>query len=162
MISLKEKREEDGDESIVARLVEQKSYGAAIKAVTDRGWQDSYEEALDAEVAKKDAQIQNACEDSYEQFLGGVDSLIDVKRSTAELKKQIQELDNKVQESGSDLVKKTEALISARQRALNMTTASEHLRSCQRLVALASKAQKQIEKRKYFSALKTCDDLTQL
>jgi hypothetical protein len=99
------------------------------------------------------------CNDHYEEFISSIDNLIAMKQNIQELKTNISTLNSMVQTSGNELVSKTQQLTRMRHVRVNINHTLDTLRQGQYMVGLASKANKQINEQKFFSALKTLDQL---
>lgn len=149
----------DESERVIPALVEGKQLTTAIKTIFDRKWEESYETQLAAAIKLKDEEINKICHDNYEEFLGSVDNLLTIRNDIKELKKNIASLNMSVQSSGEELVAITRELVRHRfiRRNINQTLAT--MNNCQYVISLAVKANEQITTGKYFSALKTIEQL---
>jgi hypothetical protein len=151
--------QEDGD--VLPSLVEDtdKQFGPAIKVVIDRNLQNNFEKSLSRHVRKKNADIKNICSDHYEEFISSIDNLLTVQEDITNLGDRMMELNDGVQRSGAELIKKSEELIHYRTLSYHVAQALNLLGNCQYIINLATRAMDQINAGKYFSALRTLDSL---
>jgi len=155
----KESREDRENRSFLAGLVESQQLAPAIKAIYDRHWLDSYRDMLQQSVQTKDHKVKAICDEHYEEFIQSFDSLLTMKMDVHELKQNVVELNDRVQGSGKYLISKSESLMDTRFLLDELLSCLDTLHGCQYVLGLASKAVQQLELRKYFSALKTLDQL---
>lgn len=158
-MSVKESVKTKEDEHLLCSLVESRAIAPAIKAVFDRNWQETYPEILDSNLNKRSNQIRNICNDNYTEFVGAIENLVTVKNDFQNLKQEVKDLNTEVQKSGKHFASAAEEVIKNRTIKRNLNNALHILSNCQYLMSLATKAQRQIDSRKFLSALKTLDQL---
>ncbi len=98
--SLKQKED---PKYLLSSLVENSQLGPAIKAVYDRGWQESFADYLVANIEEKDAEIRNSCNENYEEFISAIDNLLTVKTEITDLKTLVAQLNDNVRKTGLSL-----------------------------------------------------------
>lgn len=125
----------------------------------DRGWQGTYSEILDANLEKRSSQIRTICNDNYTEFVGAIENLVTVKTDFQQLKREVNGLNAEVQKSGKHFAQAAAEVLKNRTIRRNLANSLNVLSNCQYLMSLATKAQRQIDARKYLSALKTLDQL---
>jgi hypothetical protein len=150
------------DYALLSSLAETKQWGAAIKSVFDRNWQNIYDPYLAAHIDKKNAKIKSLCQDNYEEFIGSVETLQSIRSDVQDLKASIVAFHRRVSDKGEDVLEKMRELMEHRSTRRNINHTIDLVKGCMYIINLAGKAMDQIESRKYFSALKTLDQLQRL
>lgn len=82
-----------------------------------------------------------------------------INRMIEIFQKEIEELDQKIGSSIGKLREKREELVKARKTHCNMAAAMESLAMCLPVVAAYGKLQEQMNEKRYYSALKTLEQL---
>ena len=113
-------------------------------------------------VAAKQAQIRAICQEHYTEFLAGIEHLLSVKLDLSELRTLAHTLNAGVQQSGRAVLEASKALNEHRRIRYQLNSAKQIVSSCASLIALARKAKAQIHHAKYFSALKTLNQLQRI
>lgn len=149
---------------LLCSLIETQQFGPAVKAIFDRQWYTNgeYQYILSESVAAKQAQIKQICEEHYAEFLAGIEHLLSVKLDLSELRSLAQSLNLSVQQSGRAVLASARQLNEQRRLRYQINSAKQILQSCASLIALARKAKQQIHHSKYFSALKTLNQLQRI
>ena len=149
---------------LLCSLLETQQFGPAVKAIYDRQWYASgeYQTILQESVHSKQSQIKQICEEHYAEFLAGIDHLLAVKLDLSELRSLAQSLNLSVQQSGRAVLASARQLNEQRRLRYQINSAKQILQSCASLIALARKAKQQIYHSKYFSALKTLNQLQRI
>lgn len=114
---------------------------------------------MDAKASKQDAEIENLCNLHYQDFVQSVDQLLALRTTANDLKNNLIVLHSDLQTVGMDLVKKKRAIIEQKRTVLNMEDAIETLGACVVALELLAKAQRQMNSRKFYAALKTLAEL---
>jgi hypothetical protein len=148
--------------TLLSNLVESSQLGPAVKAVFDRGWEDTYDGYLQTSVEEKHEKIKQICHLHYEEFLNCIGNLIQVKTNIKELKRDLTSINTAVQTSGSAVVTKASELMKVRHIRVNITRTLDTMKQIQYIMTLCVKAEQQLEQKKYFSALKTLNQLERL
>ena len=149
---------------LLVSLIETQQFGPTVKAIFDRQWYQSteYQWILNESVTNKQIQIKQICEEHYAEFLAGIEHLLSVKLDLSELRSLAHSLNHSVQQSGRAVLASARQLNEQRRLRYQINTAKQILQSCASLIALARKAKTQIYHTKYFSALKTLNQLQRI
>ncbi|KAG2383087.1 hypothetical protein C9374_004424 [Naegleria lovaniensis] len=148
-----------GDDFILASLVESGFITGSIKTVYERGKEDSFYDSLDVFLEKQKSEIEHICSENYEEFLKSVSQLKSVRSDGKTLKKKIISLNEDVQKAGREALECGKQLVMYHNIADNIQSAVQMVDLCKHVSTLASKVYTQIQEQKYFSALKTLDNL---
>ncbi|KAF0984828.1 hypothetical protein FDP41_000727 [Naegleria fowleri] len=148
-----------GDDFILASLVESGFITGSIKTVYERGKEDSFYNSLDVFLEKQKTEIEHICSENYEEFLKSVSQLKSVRSDGKTLKKKIISLNEDVQKAGREALECGKQLVMYHNIADNIQSAMQVVDLCKHVSTLASKVHTQIQEQKYFSALKTLDNL---
>ncbi|KAE8215560.1 hypothetical protein CF327_g1211 [Tilletia walkeri] len=133
--------------------------GPMIKDLDHAGQQDAFLRTLRAFVSDKEREIQAVCDNNHQDFVSAVDKLLHVRHGTLSLKDRIGELNEDVQAGGQSLGSKKRQLLETRRVAHNIDDAIETLQACLRVLDIANRIDTLIESKKYFSALRSLDEL---
>ncbi|KAK0521565.1 Rab GTPase-binding exocyst subunit S15 [Tilletia horrida] len=133
--------------------------GPMIKDLDQAGQQDAFLRTLRGFVADKEREIQAVCDNNHQDFVSAVDRLLHVRHGTISLKDRIGELNEDVQAGGQSLGSKKRQLLETRRVAHNIDDAIETLQACLRVLDIANRIDSLIESKKYFSALRSLDEL---
>jgi hypothetical protein len=144
---------------LLTNLVESEQYGGAIKSIFDRNWFSKYNLITQSNIQLKQEEINNICRNNYNEFIGTVDSLLTMKLDINDFRQSIVSLNQSVQKSGQNLVQVATELSTHRLTLLNINRAKLAIKNCQSLIQLADKIDRQISAGKYFSALKSIEQL---
>ena len=91
--------------------------------------------------------------------MGSVDKLLSVSQGTISLKSHVVSLDASLQTSGTSLATVRSSLLDARKVSTNIQETIETLQSCLKVLDLSKKLSQQISERKFYSALRSLDEL---
>ncbi|KAK0550336.1 Rab GTPase-binding exocyst subunit S15 [Tilletia horrida] len=133
--------------------------GPMIKDLDQAGQQDAFLRTLRTFVSEKEREIQAVCDTHHQDFVTAVDRLLHVRHGTVSLKDRIGELNEDVQAGGQSLGSKKRQLLETRRVAHNIDDAIETLQACLRVLDIANRIDTLIESKKYFSALRSLDEL---
>ncbi|RUS18641.1 exocyst complex subunit Sec15-like-domain-containing protein [Endogone sp. FLAS-F59071] len=133
--------------------------GPIIRQVTETGKQDAFLDHLDTFIRKKETDIERMCNNNYQEFVQSVDQLLKVRQGTIKLKDKIVGLNTEIHKTGSRLAAKKKELIETRRTQQNIDQAIETLQTSLLVLELANKVNTHMENQKYYSALKTLDEL---
>lgn len=164
MVEISRRMEESEDQEAavsLAALLEDsdKQVGLAVKAVVEQRLESSFEKALGLHARRKQLEVRRICAAHYEDFAASVDSLLAVKEDLAMLRERAVAVNKGVQESGEVVLAKARQLMEFRRLRQNLAEALALVSSCQYIMQLAAKAMEQIAVGKYFSALRTLEQL---
>lgn len=107
----------------------------------------------------RETEIEKLCHQHHQEFIHSVDQLWVVKQGTNTLKDKIIELNDQIQESGTQLLATKTELVQHRRIQQNLETAIETLQTCLHILKLANRVNTLLHNRNYSSALKTLDEL---
>ncbi|CAG8434342.1 1359_t:CDS:10 [Diversispora eburnea] len=133
--------------------------GPIIKSIYDTDRQEAFLEQLAVFVRKKEGEIERMCNSNYQEFVHSVDQLLKVRQGTVNLKNKIIDLNYDVQKSGKKVAVKKKELIQTRRIQKNIDEAVETLQSCLHILDMAIRVDNLVEERKYYSALRTLEEL---
>ncbi|KAA1138829.1 hypothetical protein PGTUg99_017684 [Puccinia graminis f. sp. tritici] len=121
--------------------------------------QDAFLNHLNKFIIQKEAEIEAVSRGHYQDFLGSVDKLLSVRQGTISLKSHVVSLDASLQTSGTSLATVRSSLLDARKVSTNIQETIETLQSCLKVLDLSKKLSQQISERKFYSALRSLDEL---
>ncbi|KNZ56008.1 hypothetical protein VP01_2520g2 [Puccinia sorghi] len=121
--------------------------------------QDAFLKHLNQFIIQKEAEIEGVSRDHYQDFLASVDKLLSVRQRTISLKSNVVSLDRSLQSAGTGLATVRSSLLDARKVSSNIQETVETLQSCLKVLHLSKKLSQQISERKFYSALRSLDEL---
>ncbi|KAI9269850.1 exocyst complex subunit Sec15-like-domain-containing protein [Sporodiniella umbellata] len=133
--------------------------GPVIKNITQTGKQTAFLDSLDALIRKKDAEIERMCNSHYQELVNTVDGLLNVRQESKELRGKLTEVNQSLQERGAKWAERKRELTRAKKVQQNIEDVIEALQSSLVVLESADKVNEQLEKKKYYAALKTLDNL---
>nr|CAG8441077.1 15646_t:CDS:10 [Entrophospora candida] len=133
--------------------------GPIIKSIYDTGTQEAFLDQLSIFVRKKEGEIERMCNSNYQEFVQSVDQLLKVRQGTVNLKNKIIHLNDDLHNSGIKVAAKKKELIQTRRIQKNIDEAVETLQLCLHILDLANRVTHLIESKKYYSALRTLEEL---
>ncbi|KAG8679970.1 hypothetical protein FRC08_016620, partial [Ceratobasidium sp. 394] len=136
--------------------------GTLVKSVHDNRQQDAFLKTVNGLIESKDADIEKICGDNYQDFASSVSTLLTVRTYTVNLRDRINSLDQSVAQVGQGLASKKRALLKSKRTAANLDEAIGTLQSCLRVLDMVNKVGDMIKARKYWSALRTLDEIRSL
>ncbi|CAJ0851754.1 18413_t:CDS:10 [Entrophospora sp. SA101] len=122
--------------------------GPIIKSIYDTGTQEAFLDQLSIFVRKKEGEIERMCNSNYQ-----------VRQGTVNLKNKIIHLNDDLHNSGIKVAAKKKELIQTRRIQKNIDEAVETLQLCLHILDLANRVTHLIESKKYYSALRTLEEL---
>ncbi|KAG8768179.1 hypothetical protein FRC12_005731 [Ceratobasidium sp. 428] len=136
--------------------------GTLVKSVHDNRQQEAFLRTVKGLIESKDADIEKICADNYQDFASSVSTLLTVRTYTVNLRDKINILDQSVAQVGQGLASKKRALLKSKRTAANLDEAIGTLQSCLRVLDMVNKVGDMIKARKYWSALRTLDEIRSL
>lgn len=91
--------------------------------------------------------------------MAAIDQLLRVRQETMTLQQKIQQLNQKMSESGASIISRKKELVGYKRVLVNCETGLEVIKACLHVLDISYKINVQIECRKYYSALRMLDDL---
>lgn len=134
--------------------------GPIIKSLDEANQSDAFLRRLREFVQEKEDEIENVCNANHQDFASAVDKLLKVRSGTVSLKHRISELNEEVQAGGQSLSSKKKSLLETRKVAQNVDEAIETLQLCLRVLDMANRVDSLIESKKYYSALRSLEELS--
>ncbi|KAG0147256.1 hypothetical protein CROQUDRAFT_656365 [Cronartium quercuum f. sp. fusiforme G11] len=133
--------------------------GPIIRNIHLSKQQDAFLRHLNKFMRTKEHEIEGVCKANHQDFIGSVDKLLSVRQGTLSLRSHVVSLDASLQSSGASLASARAALLDARKVASNIDETIETIQACLRVLDLSKKVSQQIESGKYYSALRSLDEL---
>ncbi|XP_058043849.1 exocyst complex component 6 isoform X1 [Ahaetulla prasina] len=116
-------------------------------------------EKLDACIRNHDKEIEKMCNFHHQGFVDAITELLKVRADAEKLKVQVTDTNRRLQEAGKEVLAQTEEVIQSRVQQRNIMTVVEKLQLCLPVLEMYSKLKEQMNVRRYYSALKTMEQL---
>uniref|UniRef100_A0A4X2LTY3 Exocyst complex component n=1 Tax=Vombatus ursinus TaxID=29139 RepID=A0A4X2LTY3_VOMUR len=116
-------------------------------------------EKLDACIRNHDKEIEKMCNFHHQGFVDAITELLKVRTDAEKLKVQVTDTNSKLQDAGKEVIAQTEDIIRCRIQQRNITTVVEKLQCCLPVLEMYSKLKEQMNAKRYYSALKTMEQL---
>ncbi|EGG00037.1 uncharacterized protein MELLADRAFT_118143 [Melampsora larici-populina 98AG31] len=133
--------------------------GPIIRNIHLSKQQDAFLRHLLKFMRTKEAEIEAVCHANHQDFIGSVDKLLSVRQGTLSLRSHVVSLDSSLQSSGASLASARSSLLDARKVASNIDDTIDTLQACLRVLDLSKKVSQQIQTGKFYSALRSLDEL---
>jgi len=95
----------------------------------------------------------------HQGFVDAITELLKVRTDAEKLKVQVTETNRRFQDAGKEVIVQTEDIIRCRIQQRNITTVVEKLQLCLPVLEMYSKLKEQMSAKRYYSALKTMEQL---
>ncbi|EDV20759.1 uncharacterized protein TRIADDRAFT_60734 [Trichoplax adhaerens] len=128
-----------------------------LRAVYENNLDEEFNQKLQNRVKTYDKDIERLCNYHYHGFIESVSELLRVKTDVRNLKSNITGSNLALQESGKQLLTKCEDLIRLRKIQRNIIVTIEALQKCLPVLELYAKLNEQMEKKRFYPALKTLE-----
>ncbi|XP_063818124.1 exocyst complex component 6-like isoform X2 [Pseudophryne corroboree] len=119
-------------------------------------------EKLDTRIRNHDREIEKMCNFHHQGFVDAINELLKVRADAEKLKVQVTDTNQELQEAGKEVIAKTEETIRCRIHQRNIATVVDKLQLCLPALEMYSKLKEQMSAKRYYSALKTMDQLEHL
>uniref|UniRef100_A0A8C5JVW4 Exocyst complex component n=1 Tax=Junco hyemalis TaxID=40217 RepID=A0A8C5JVW4_JUNHY len=119
-------------------------------------------EKLDACIRNHDREIEKMCNFHHQGFVDAITELLKVRADAEKLKVQVTDTNRRLQDAGKEVIAQTEEIIRCRVQQRNITTVVEKLQLCLPVLEMYSKLKEQMSVKRYYSALKTMEQLENL
>nr|XP_009925189.1 PREDICTED: exocyst complex component 6 isoform X1 [Haliaeetus albicilla] len=119
-------------------------------------------EKLDACIRNHDREIEKMCNFHHQGFVDAITELLKVRADAEKLKVQVTDTNRRLQDAGKEVIAQTEEIIRCRVQQRNITTVVEKLQLCLPVLEMYSKLKEQMNVKRYYSALKTMEQLENL
>ncbi|KFO29929.1 Exocyst complex component 6 [Fukomys damarensis] len=116
-------------------------------------------EKLDACIRNHDKEIEKMCNFHHQGFVDAITELLKVRTDAEKLKVQVTDTNRRFQDAGKEMMVQTEDIIRCRIQQRNITTVVEKLQLCLPVLEMYSKLKEQMSAKRYYSALKTMEQL---
>ncbi|XP_012889777.1 PREDICTED: exocyst complex component 6 [Dipodomys ordii] len=116
-------------------------------------------EKLDACIRNHDKEIEKMCNFHHQGFVDAITELLKVRTDAEKLKVQVTDTNRRFQDAGKEVIVQTEDIIRCRIQQRNITTVVEKLQLCLPVLEMYSKLKEQMSTKRYYSALKTMEQL---
>ncbi|XP_077062121.1 exocyst complex component 6 isoform X2 [Siphateles boraxobius] len=116
-------------------------------------------EKLDARIRNHDREIEKMCNFHHQGFVDAITELLKVRADAEKLMGQVSDTNRRLQDAGREVTAQTEEVIRCRVQQRNMATTVEKLQLCIPVLEMYSKLKEQLESKRYYSALKTMEQL---
>ncbi|XP_044791253.2 exocyst complex component 6 isoform X6 [Bubalus bubalis] len=157
--------EEDPDQTYENVLAEIQSFELPIEATLRSVYDDQpnahkkFMEKLDACIRNHDKEIEKMCNFHHQGFVDAITELLKVRTDAEKLKVQVTDTNRRFQDAGKEVIVQTEDIIRCRIQQRNITTVVEKLQLCLPVLEMYSKLKEQMSTKRYYSALKTMEQL---
>src|SRR5437868_5759352 len=112
-------------------------------------------EKLDARIKNHDKDIERMCNCHYQGFVDCIHELLQVRPQAKHLNDEIIAVNNELQKSSENVLRKADELIKYRRVVCNTSQAIEHLQQCLPVLEMYAKLESQMDEKRYYPALKT-------
>ncbi|KAL4640122.1 exocyst complex component 6 isoform X4 [Arapaima gigas] len=119
-------------------------------------------EKLDARIRNHDREIEKMCNFHHQGFVDAITELLKVRADAEKLMGQVTDTNRRLQEAGKEVTAQTEEVIRCRIQQRNMVTTVEKLQLCIPVLEMYSKLKEQLDSKRYYSALKTMEQLEKI
>nr|XP_014341346.1 PREDICTED: exocyst complex component 6 isoform X5 [Latimeria chalumnae] len=116
-------------------------------------------EKLDSRIRNHDREIEKMCNFHHQGFVDAITELLKVRADAGKLKVQVTDTNRKLQDAGKEVIAQTEEMIRCRMQQRNIATTVEKLQLCLPVLEMYSKLKEQMKAKRYYSALKTMEQL---
>lgn len=99
------------------------------------------------------------CNFHHQGFVDAITELLKVRADAEKLKVQVTDTNRRFQDAGKEVIIQTEDIIRCRIQQRNITTVVEKLQLCLPVLEMYSKLKEQMSMKRYYSALKTMEQL---
>ncbi|CAH2058581.1 unnamed protein product [Thlaspi arvense] len=147
-----------GEDLVLATLIGNgDDVGPLVRHAFEMGRPEPLVHQLKNVVRKKEAEIEDLCKTHYEEFIVAVDELRGVLVDAEELKSDLASDNFRLQEVGTALLVKLEALLESYAIKKNVTEAIKMSKICVQVLDLCLKCNNYVSECNFYPALKTMD-----
>ncbi|GCC37258.1 hypothetical protein chiPu_0015760 [Chiloscyllium punctatum] len=116
-------------------------------------------EKLEARIRNHDREIEKMCNFHFQGFVDSITELLKVRGEAQKLKIQVTDTNNKLQESGRELLTEMEELRKCRSQQRNIAATVDQLTLCLPVLEMYSKLREQLKTKRHYPALKTMEHM---
>ena len=131
----------------------------AAKALYEHTKPDEFDEALERFKTHKNAQIQQVCQQYYQDFMHSASEMEHVSGELSSLKSEIKSETGPTGEKMREMLGKKHRALELRAIRHNVSVTVAELHRCQRVLSICEVATKQMSEKEYFPALKSLETL---
>ncbi|CAF2435145.1 unnamed protein product [Rotaria sp. Silwood2] len=132
---------------------------SSVRSVFVRNDAGTFLRKLDERVKYYDNEIEKLCNFQYQSFVKSFHELLQVRKDTTSMKKELEKNNQMMQEAGQSLAKKTASLIKEYHRQSNIQQTIEALSQAFPVFETYRKLQECMEEKKLYPALKLLEQL---
>ncbi|XP_078080642.1 exocyst complex component 6B isoform X1 [Mustelus asterias] len=133
--------------------------GPTLRSVYDGEEHWRFMEKLEARIRNHDREIEKMCNFHFQGFVDSITELLKVRGEAQKLKIQVTDTNNKLQESGRELVTEMEELRKCRSQQRNIAATVDQLTLCLPVLEMYSKLREQLKTKRHYPALKTMEHM---
>ncbi|XP_041042038.1 exocyst complex component 6B isoform X4 [Carcharodon carcharias] len=133
--------------------------GPTLRSVYDGEEHWRFMEKLEARIRNHDREIEKMCNFHFQGFVDSITELLKVRGEAQKLKIQVTDTNNKLQESGRELVTEMEELKKCRSQQRNIAATVDQLTLCLPVLEMYSKLREQLKTKRHYPALKTMEHM---
>ncbi|KAM9011349.1 exocyst complex component 6 isoform 9-T9 [Ara ararauna] len=161
---LEEKKDQIYDNALAEIQSFELPLGTTLRSVYDDqpNAHQRFMEKLDACIRNHDREIEKMCNFHHQGFVDAITELLKVRADAEKLKVQVTDTNRRLQDAGKEVIAQTEEIIRCRVQQRNITTVVEKLQLCLPVLEMYSKLKEQMNVKRYYSALKTMEQLENL
>jgi len=108
--------------------------------------------------SERESEIERLCNSNHQDFVSSVNQLLNVRRGTADLTKEILKPNQSIQKSTGKLVEQKKALVDSRDLRQNIGEATQALRLCLEVLGLANRVGDLLKQKTHYVALGALDE----
>ncbi|XP_038649064.1 exocyst complex component 6B isoform X6 [Scyliorhinus canicula] len=133
--------------------------GPTLRSVYDGEEHWRFMEKLEARIRNHDREIEKMCNFHFQGFVDSITELLKVRGEAQKLKIQVTDTNNKLQESGKELLTEMEELRKCRSQQRNIAATVDQLTLCLPVLEMYSKLREQLKTKRHYPALKTMEHM---
>jgi acetolactate synthase regulatory subunit len=108
---------------------------------------------------QQEREIERICNANHQEFVGSVNSLLQVREGTVQMTTQILELNESIQESIEKLAAQKKALVDSRSVRQNIAETNQAINACLNVLRLANQVVDFVREKNHYGALRALDEL---
>ncbi|CAF0744514.1 unnamed protein product [Brachionus calyciflorus] len=133
---------------------------SVLKNVYENNQREDFMKRLDDRVKQYDVEIEKLCSKNYQDFVKTFNELLSVRENTSELKNELVDNNDKIQNLGKNMISKVDQLVIETRKQNNILLSIETLNKYMPVFNIYRQLKTQMkEKKNYYQALKLLEDL---
>ncbi|XP_046851325.1 exocyst complex component 6B-like [Xenia sp. Carnegie-2017] len=133
--------------------------GPTLKTVYKSEGHEVFMKKLEESIKQHDKEIEKMCNFHYQGFIESINELLNVKGDTYKLKEYVTVLNGSFKDSGNELARQVANLIECRYMQRNIASTIEKITLCLPVLEMYAKLQEQLDRKRYYPALKSLEQL---